>query len=391
MNISAFKKLNQRFPNVAQNNVNFAKDKKQKIANDVVDNFSPFNIYLWLHFVGFTTKVELSRRSLKILFISIIFSILNEGFTVIIIVSKLLQLKEMALNRKIMIELFSEIGELYVRILVIIKRRQLISLVEEVAEIYADEEKNNRIKFKAILIAILLLSECYYFIRAVLNFSDVDFHLYPYLGDTFYFEFIKYRYSSTLFYICNHLHHVNMLTPFVIQYFCCICYVLKQTSVNFKQKLIVSQNIDVSSLSQYNRIIKVISLVNKVMHNMLAAALFLLIVWMFYASYIIVFTKQESTPKRIAIFMLFSSTFTQFSSVCIFESSVIDAVNDLNDYIFDLPLRVSHDSNLPFLLKANRKFNGFTLFRQIVIDKILILSAFGSLLTYGILIATFNV
>lgn len=391
MNISAFKNVNQRFPNVAQNNLHFVQDEKHKVVREVVDNFSPFNIYLWLHFVGFTTKVELSRGSLRILFISIIFSILNEGFTVIIIISKFLQLKETTLNRKNMTELFSEIGELYLRILVIVKRRQLLSLVEKVAEIYADQLKKNVIKFKRLLIIILLAFECYYFTRAVFDFSDADFYLYPYLGDIFYFEFIKFKHSSTLFYICNHLHHVNMLTPFVIQYFCCICYVLKQTSINFKNKLRVSRNIDVSTLSHYNRIIKVISLVNKVMHNMIATALFLLLVWMFYASYIIVFTKQESMPKRIATFMLFLSTFTQFSSVCIFGSSVIDAVNAVNDYIFDLPLRASHDSNLPFLLKANRKFNGFTLFGRIVMDKILILSALGSLLTYGILIATFNV
>lgn len=167
--------------------------------------------------------MQLSRSSLRILVISIIFFILNESFTVIVIISKLLQLKKTTLNRKNVTELFSEVGELYLRILVIIKRSQLPSPVEKVAEIYADNVQRNMIKFKRLLVLILIVSECYYFIRAVFDFSDVGFHLYPYLGDIFYFECIKSGYSSTLFYICNHLHHVNMLSPFVIQYFCCIC------------------------------------------------------------------------------------------------------------------------------------------------------------------------
>lgn len=374
-----------------RHNINFAGREKQKIINEVIDNFSPYNIYLWLHFVGFTTQVQLSRSSFRLLFISVMLCILNEGLTALIILSKLLHLNEVKQNKQNTIELVSEIGELYVRILVIVKRRHLLSIAEKVAEIYADETKKNLIKFKGTITIVLFISEGCYYVRGILKFLDADFHM-NYLGDGFYFDFMKSRYASTLTYVCTQLHYMNMLSPFVLYYFCGICYVLKHILINFKEKLIIRWNVNLSSLSiEYNRIMRIISLVNKIMHNMLATSIFILIVWVFYASYIVLFMNPDSLPKCISIIMLLVVAFIQFSSACIFGSSVIEAVNDVNDAILDLPLRIIQNESLNLLLKANRKFDGFTLFGRIVIDKILILSTLGSLLSYGILIATFNV
>lgn len=374
-----------------RHNIDLAGREKQKRIKEVVGNFSPYNIYLWLHFVGFTTKVHFSRSSFRLILISVILCVLNEGLTAIIILSKLLQLNEVMQNRQNTIELVSEIGELYVRILVIMKRRHLLSIAEKVAEIYVDGTKKNLIKFKKTIIIVLFISEGYYYVRGILKFLDADFHM-NYLEDGFYFDFIKSRYASTLNYVCTELHYKNMLSPFVLYYFSGICYILKHILINFKEKLIITWNVNLSSLSiEYNRIMRIISLINKIMHNMLATSIFILIVWVFYASYIVLFTNPDSLPKRISIIMLLVVAFIQFSSACIFGSSVIEAVNDVNDAILDLPLRVTQCESLNLFLKANRKFDGFTLFGRIVIDKILILSTLGSLLTYGILIATFNV
>lgn len=372
-----------------RHNIDLAGCEKQKIIKEVVGNFSPYIIYLWLHFVGFTTKVHFSRSNFRFIFISVILCVLNEGLTAIIILPKLLQLNEVTQNRQNTIELVSEIGELYVRILVIMKRRHLLSIVEKVAEIYVNGTKKNLIKFERTIIIVLFMSEGYYYVRGILKYLDADFHM-NYLGDRFYFDFIKSRYASTLTYVCTELHHKNMLSPFVLYYFSGICYVLKHILMNFKEKLIITWNVNLSSLSiEYNRIMRIISSINKIMHNMLATSIFILIVWVFYASYIVLFTNPDSLPKRISIIMLLVIAFIQFSIACIFGSSVIEAVNDVNDAILDF--RVTQCESLNLFLRANRKFDGFTLFGRIVIDKILILSTLGSLLTYGILIATFNV
>lgn len=381
---------NTRFLNTVRRSTHFTRRKKQKIINEFTDNFSPFNIYLWLHFIGFTSKAQLSCKNLGILFISIIMSVLNDGFTIAVIISTISRLNEMELNRKSMIILVTKISELYLRFLLMIKRRKLLSVVEKVSDIYLTDVKRNKINIKRKIIILLLINDFYFITQTVLDFSDPNFQAHPYTGSSFSVYFTIWSYSSALFYICHHMQYFNMLSPFVVIYFCYICHALKHALINFKVKQI-TRNVDMHSLFvHYNRITKIISLVNDVMHNMLATTLFILIFWMFHASYIVVFTQIESMRKRITKSMLFIIRFIQFYSVCMSGSSVIKAVNDVNNSILDISFHSSQIQGVPFLLKVNQKFEGFMLFEGIAINKILMLTALGSLLTYGILIATLN-
>lgn len=178
--------------------------------------------------------------------------------------------------------------------------------------------KSNVIKVKGILIVILLASEFYYFIRVFFDFPGKVFHLYHYSEDSFYLWFIKFRYSSTLFYICKHFASCEFAHSDCYS-FCWICCILKQTSINFKQKLTMSRNIDVSSLPHYNRIIKAICLVKK-----------LCIIYVSDSS----FSSDCLDVLCIVLYAFLKSTFTQFSCVWILESSVLSMTlirkNDIN-------------------------------------------------------------
>lgn len=74
--------------------------------------------------------------------------------------------------------------------------------------------------------------------------------------------------------------------------------------------------------------------------------------------------------------------------MCLFSSSVTNAAVGLEDVM--LSQSVGRNREIQFLLKVKGRFLGFTLLDSLVIDKSLILSATGSLLTYCLMVATFN-
>lgn len=74
--------------------------------------------------------------------------------------------------------------------------------------------------------------------------------------------------------------------------------------------------------------------------------------------------------------------------MCLFSSSVTNAAVGLEDMM--LSQSIGQNRELQFLLKVKGRFVGFTLLDSLVINKNLILSATGSLLTYGLMVATFN-
>lgn len=84
--------------------------------------------------------------------------------------------------------------------------------------------------------------------------------------------------------------------------------------------------------------------------------------------------------------------FIRFLVICIFASCTSKAGSELKRSIYDVEVQ-NNDRWKYFRLinKINDKFVEFKLLDSLVLDKNLILAAVRSLVTYGIIIATFNI
>lgn len=78
-----------------------------------------------------------------------------------------------------------------------------------------------------------------------------------------------------------------------------------------------------------------------------------------------------------------------FITMCLSSSSLSSSVKSTNNLLLKLR-NVHRKDKRKYVPKINEDFFGFTIFDSIIIDKSFILSSFGTLLTYGVMIATFN-
>lgn len=83
--------------------------------------------------------------------------------------------------------------------------------------------------------------------------------------------------------------------------------------------------------------------------------------------------------------------FIRFAIICLFASSTSKAGLEFKRSVYT-HLVQAHERWKSFLLvvKMNESFVEFKLLDSLVIDKNLILAAVGSIVTYGIIITTFN-
>lgn len=183
------------------------------------------------------------------------------------------------------------------------------------------------------------------------------------------------------------------LTLFIPIYFYCFCFVLKQRINGFKKKVEKERNVDLNSLREIcTEISNLTSDINKALHDILLTAFVILLGSVFYHTYSILIEKSMTEYMllyRISNLVIY---FVRFAAICSFASSTSEAGSELKKSIYDFD--VKNGDRWKFFrlfIRINEKFVEFKLLDSLVIDKNLILAAMGSLVTYGIIIATFNI
>ena len=282
--------------------------------------------------------------------------------------------------------------EMILRFLIIIKRRKFHLLVRRLAKVYSTfASECNMINFKSRLRIILFLDDVMVITITLFGFAKMKTsHLFGYLGDNYHFVFIPAPYSTPVFYMHAFINNLTCLSSTIPIYFCCVCYVLKKMFMEFKN-VIQQQRKNVSYLSAvHSEIQKTIVLVNKVFHTILSLTLAISLTWIFYECYNLIFVKMTSSYEIInrSLFLIFYCI--KFISICMFASSVTEIAIDVKHIITNYPLDADPWKNLRWILGINENTYSFLIFDKISVDKSLILSAAGALLTYGVIFTSFS-
>lgn len=205
----------------------------------------------------------------------------------------------------------------------------------------------------------------------------------------FYLNFFRPSISTPIYYITKFLSFWSSTLLFIPINFGSLCFSLKYILLKSTKELIRKKNMPYQYLFEtYDEISKLISHVNRKMQSFLLSIFTILLLNIFYSAYNVVFTECESVSSLIYYWITIISYYIMFVLMCLFSSSVTNAAVGLEDMM--LSQSIGQNRELQFLLKVKGRFVGFTLLDSLVINKNLILSATGSLLTYGLMVATFN-
>lgn len=382
----------QRNENVLQ--ISLAVNYNNNIQKSVENNFLPLDIYLWIHGVGFVHGFQCRKRYILSTLMSLILILITETFHLYSIFRTFnkITIFRFNINKKTIIFATVLILEFALRILLYVKRKSLKKLIRQIGEIYSMVTHRNMLNFKFKLSVILLVCDVSTIVTLLFMCSQFSSSLFGDISDSYYFGVIPPPHSSKIFYISLFIIDWNTLSLILPIYFCWYCYVLKLTLNELKKNVSHKQNVQVDDLeNMYDKVVDLICLVNKKFHSMLIIAYTILLLWMFYESYILTFTEVKSAIEMVFHLMYMISCVLRFTLSCLFASSVTKAAQGLKEMIYKLQFEANDCNNFPFLLKIHEQFVGFTLFDTFIIGKNLIVSSVASLVTYGIMIATFNV
>lgn len=165
-------------------------------------------------------------------------------------------------------------------------------------------------------------------------------------------------------------------------FFNLMCSVLANILLGLKALFSSATQNDEALIEIYNEFLDIMRAVIDIFSDMLLCTSIASLSFTFFHAYYILFTGSLAfyeTASRILRLTICVSTFV---SMCIFASYAQNA---------DVNVRLAIEvKNQDFSKKLRSKFKGFRLLDSILIDKSLILSAVGVLLTYGVMTATFN-
>lgn len=192
-----------------------------------------------------------------------------------------------------------------------------------------------------------------------------------------------HSFSSALFSCLKLLSNWNAMSVNTPVYFISYCYVLTQVLGEMKNQLLKKNKNLQLFYAVYNEICDLIIYINDLFHTMLSLAFTLLLEWVYYDAYLLIFT---SIVHKLGLLFLYLTTFIRVVLMCWFSSSVAKISEEVKNLVFCIPGDVT-----PFIFNIQNRSSKFTILDAIVIDKNLIVTFVGSLVTYGILLATFTV
>ena len=132
--------------------------------------------------------------------------------------------------------------------------------------------------------------------------------------------------------------------------------------------------------------------INEAFHDVTVLAFLIFLARVFYNTYNIFVDKSMTGMEILYRILKIILCLVRFAAVCIFASSASKAGSEFKRIMYDLDVKTDERGKLlTLLMKINDQFVEFKLLDSLKLDKNLIFAAFGSLVTYGIIIATFNV
>lgn len=363
--------------------------KKKKIEKTIKDNFIPFNIYFWIHGVGFEQGLRyFKRKSFQSLLSYILFVFFNGNFAITTIAEIHNYLE--GITKDDFIKITCYLFELWLRISMCIKRKKFNKMIQRLSTIYTTTVISHKVRIKYKLLIILLIVDLgrsfmtmFYFFMQIPAFWGKDY------VNMFSLSFVAN--SSMIYYTSIFIRNYSILSPSIILYFCCFVFIVEKILLDVRKKMHSTRPVNTEILYEaYEEISNFVSELNDVFTSMLLISFTVLLQWVFVETYPLVFNKMNSSTELYICFFTLTYNFIFFVIPCLFASSLSKSASDVKQDLYNLPFDVSKTNRLPFVLNVQNKFVGITLLDDIVIGKSLILTAVGTLVTYGIMIATFK-
>lgn len=350
------------------------------------------NIYLALHGITYVVKFKWKYKNFILFVLSTIFIIMNDINKLFLIIERIIELQS---NRNYYMLLLIMILHYMLRIQFFLKRKNLRYLNWRMAKIFSTIVPHTVLRYRNALILVFIINDIYITSATILFLLAVkdSSHINSYHGQNCAYEFVKNKTSTTTLYSLSiFLETWGLIAPFFTVYFCCFCLALKHTINEYKEIFERQKNITFNSL---NKICKEISNVtnscNEALHNILVLLFTIQLVNVFYHTYSILVDKYMTEFMLLFRILYIIFYFIQFVAICLFASSTSTAGCELKRCIYKIEVETNERwKHLHLIFEINDRFVEFKLLDSLVLDKNLILAAFGSLVTYGIIIATFN-
>lgn len=263
--------------------------------------------------------------------------------------------------------------------------RNLVNLVNEIIEVYSQMPNTDIKKFKKLLFIFIFISDTLRFAAficvSIFMSNDPQFH-----------KIKIFNTNITYPVICLQITYFCVIwkktAPCAAIYLYSLCYFLK-TTLNRIRELGTHNYIRVNALIvSYNKIVDIITELNGILQFTLISTLAISLGSVFYEAFNLM-TEERIVYLISRIFRLLISIFT-LTGTCLSCSFVLIAGKNTRKVLQKLKTRQRKTINFQYNLDIDDDFLGFVIFDSIVIDKSFILSSFGVLLTYGVMIVTFN-
>lgn len=352
------------------------------------------NIYLCLHGLACAVRFKWTCKNLILFFASTLFMVINEVNKLYRIFARFVDKDYSLRKRNENLLTIIMILECLLRILFFLKRDKLNLILHRMVKIFYAVAPHKISKYRYILILMLIINDIYIIATALSFYLSMDPpHIFPYLGNNFTYGYISAPTSTPLFYLSVFLQIWGFANPFIPIYFCFICSVFMQIIHGFKNKLQKVKDTDYNSLDQIcTKVLKLTSDINAVFHDILLVEFIILLGSVLKNTYSILL--EESLMEFVLVERISNTVvyFIRFVMICVFASTASKAGLELKNSILSYVAK-SHErwKSLLLVIKINESFVEFKLLDSLVLDKNLVLAAVGSIVTYGIIIATFNV
>lgn len=360
------------------------------LQNTVKKLFLPLTIYMWAHGIGYTMRCRYKRKNLILNILSIICFIIYDGgifcYLHLLIVSAY---KSKSIQKQHITKCITLLLNLSLRCILRCRWQKICLLLHEIGNIYDKVNCNRKSKLHLKFFSVLIMYDIYQMVKLFAYISALKSpYFLGYLGDFFYHGAIPPPYSTPVHYINILLLQLcNNSIPFVA-FFSCICILIAKVLQEIGGK--IHDGDRKCAFDLFSQTMNFSHKLNKNLHSLLLISITDILLFAFIHAYTILFIARDNSSLVIHRILNIIISFSSFAFLCIVASTVKDTSEDIRRKLKVVSAEFNVSKSLQFFLKLPGKFTGFALFNAIILQKSLIMTAVGTFLTYGVLIATFN-
>ena len=269
------------------------------------------------------------------------------------------------------------------------KDQNIINLLKKAVKIQNQSFRNNSTNLKCLLLNLIILI----FIIDALKL--ISFFLVAHeislqktlLTDKKFFKDDAYKSVASLYISAFCLNWKDTSSCFTV-YFMSICFLIKNILRKIKECAIkFNENNINASISLFNNVVQITKEFNDIFQILFLSTFAATLGSIFYS----VFSMIENGSIGHLLFKIINLLlpFSSFMIICLSTSSLLTFGKSTRSVLQKLR-NVSKRNRKKYISRIDDYTVGFTIFDSITIDKSFILSSFGVVLTYGVMIATFN-